>query len=93
MEFWCAAPSSSMFEDFEGEVFHNGPCTEPHDRRADRAGWAIVKMVNDYQIYAKRSGPVPLGWRQISPVAEHAAMNARSKVAAGDVFRWWITTD
>ena len=86
MEFWCADPRKNMFEVFEGEVFLDGSCTKPYDRRASRAGWAIIKMDNDYQIYAKLSGPVPVGWRQTSPVAEHAAMNALSKVAAGDVY-------
>ncbi|MFM7978464.1 MAG: hypothetical protein ACKPKO_04035, partial [Candidatus Fonsibacter sp.] len=76
----------NMFEVFEGEVLWDGSCTKPYDRMASKAGWAIEKLDNDYQIYAKLSGPVPAGWRQTSPVAEHAAMNALSKVVAGDVF-------
>ena len=88
LEFWRAYPSQTMFEAFEGEVCLDGSCTKPYDRRAARAGWAIVKMDNDYQIFAKLSGPVPIGWRQTSPVVEHAVMNALSKVVAADVFRW-----
>ena len=91
VKFWCEDPGARAEDVILGEVFLDGSCGRPWDRTASRAGWAVVKLKQDGELFAALWGPVPRRYRQSSPVVEHLAMRRLVEVARAEATRWWTT--
>jgi len=84
VKFWCEDPGARAEDVILGEVFLDGSCGRPWDRTASRAGWAVVKLKQDGELFAALWGPVPRRYRQSSPVVEHLAMRRLVGVARAE---------
>ena len=56
--FWCRDPDKTPWEALQGQLYTDGSCFKTGCRQYNVAGWAVVKLDEQGEVYAALWGPV-----------------------------------